>query len=98
MKQGSKESGRLSSKQKRAFLSFVEIIENDKTRARERGSRRTRSECSPPGGGCLRKQLQCLLSPAWLGGSDALSDLLASRRDPLMASESLLLWFVKDAL
>ena len=30
--------------------------------------------------------------------SDALPDLLASRRDPLTASEMLLLWFVKDAV
>lgn len=51
MKQGSKKSGRLSSKQKRALLSCVEIIESNKTRARERGSRRTRGECSPRVGG-----------------------------------------------
>lgn len=33
-----------------------------------------------------------------LGVSDALPDLLASRRDPLTASKTLLLWFVKDAV
>lgn len=96
MKRGSEKSGRFSSKQQRALLSFVEIIESDKTGARERRSRRTRSKCSP-GRECLRKELQPPLLGAW-GSLDALPDLLASRRDPLTASKTLLLWFVKDAM
>lgn len=97
MKRGSEKSGRFSSKQQRALLSFVEIIESDKTGARERRSRRTRSKCSPPGAGVSQKR--AATPPLGrLGVSDALPDLLASRRDPLTASKTLLLWFVKDAV
>ena len=63
-KRGSKKSGRFSSKQQRALLSFVEITESDKTGARERRSGRTRSKWSPRRA-CLRKEPQHPLLGAW---------------------------------